>query len=113
MANGILNIGNGHFLVSQFGTGVCGLDGSTQYGREQGVMVAYQLQGKKMIQVGVLDLQVPLDNLLLDTEGNIFVAAFPNARYLWKATRNPRTISSPATAFKVCLPGGLASKEAR
>lgn len=86
MANGIVNIGNGHFLVSQSGTGV---------------VVAYQLQGEKMIQAGVLDLEVPLDNLSLDPEGNIFVAAFPNVRYLWEAMRNPYTFSSPAAAFKI------------
>lgn len=34
MANGIVNIGHGHFLVSQSGTGI---------------VVAYQLQGEKMI----------------------------------------------------------------
>ncbi|KAJ6024031.1 calcium-dependent phosphotriesterase [Penicillium herquei] len=86
MANGIANLGQGLFAVSQSG---------------RGVVVTYKMDEEKTILVNELDFQVPLDNMSPDENGDVFMAAFPDARALFSASKNPYGVPAPATAYMI------------
>lgn len=84
--NGITNIGQGQFVVSQTG---------------KGTLIGYSMQEGQMIETHEIELGLPLDNLAVDEERNIFIAGIPNARHLGQAMNAPYDFSSPSTAFSV------------
>lgn len=54
----------------------------------------------RLVQVDSIHIGLPLDNLSIDSEGNIFAAAFPKA-YRWtESTKNPDTWV-PTAIFKI------------
>ncbi|KAJ5256799.1 calcium-dependent phosphotriesterase [Penicillium angulare] len=86
MPNGIVNIDKGIFAVTHSGLGI---------------VASYKIKGDEIIKLTELDLQMPLDNMSLDDEGNVFVAGFPNGLYMLKAMKSPYTVTVPATTFKI------------
>lgn len=86
MPNGIVNTGEGTFLVSQSASGVV-----TKYHRRENQMHAVQESS----------LGYALDNLSLDEQGDIFAAAFPDLRALSRLAGDPSLVSAPATVFKI------------
>ncbi|KAJ5718510.1 calcium-dependent phosphotriesterase [Penicillium malachiteum] len=86
LANGIVNLGQGLFAVSQTG---------------RGVVATYEVDEKSAILVNEVEVQVPLDNLSPDENGDVFLAAFPDAIALFKAAKEPYGVPAPATAYMI------------
>jgi len=54
-------------------------------------------QNKTLVQADVIELGMPLDNLSVDANGDIFAAAFPAVFPLIKSLDEPFTTDVPST----------------
>ncbi|KAH8703393.1 serum paraoxonase/arylesterase-like protein [Talaromyces proteolyticus] len=61
---------------------------------------------RTLTKVGEIYLGMPLDNLSVDAEGDIFAAGFPKAQKMLKAMGTPETIGVPTTVWRVRRKGG-------
>ncbi|KAF7926666.1 uncharacterized protein EAE97_010175 [Botrytis byssoidea] len=67
----------------------------------RGKVFVYALEANNTFtQIDEIDLQMPLDNLSVDANGDILAAAFPDVLKLVKAM-DDSTINVPATAFRI------------
>jgi hypothetical protein len=66
----------------------------------KGKVTVHQLLDEQLVQVDEIPLGIVVDNLSLDAEGNILVAAFPSLLKLVKAMDDPTT-TAPATILMI------------
>jgi arylesterase/paraoxonase len=73
-----------------------------------GEIKIFSLQQDNTLEEKALSIKVPypVDNLSVDSKGNIWAAGFPSAQTWMKATKNPHGIHPPTSAWRIRkLPG--------
>jgi hypothetical protein len=66
-----------------------------------GKIFVYSLEDNFLLKIDEINVGTGLDNLSVDTKGNIFAAGFPKVLSLVKALNEPLSTEVPSTIFKV------------
>lgn len=73
----------------------------------RGLITVHTLADGEFVQVDKIPVGFPLDNLSVDTEGNIHVAAFPDVASFFKLQTDPENNkNAPATALRIFKSNG-------
>ncbi|KAF7590354.1 hypothetical protein BBP40_002957 [Aspergillus hancockii] len=83
--NGITKGLDGHFYVAD---------------SAKGQVTVHHLVDERLIKIDEIPLHIPIDNLSLDAQGNIIVAAFPSPLKFLRAMNDPTT-TAPATVLMI------------
>ncbi|KAE8356305.1 hypothetical protein BDV28DRAFT_127440 [Aspergillus coremiiformis] len=68
----------------------------------KGIISVYRLtDSNQLVQVNEIPLSMNLDNLSIDTEGNVFAGGIPDGIQWLRAFHNPYGTSAPSTVFMV------------
>jgi hypothetical protein len=58
-----------------------------------------------------IDLQTPLDNMYVDSEGSLFVPGLPKVLHVFKALGTGEKVSIPSTIFRIRNLGGSKKRQ--
>lgn len=67
----------------------------------------YSLSPTALTKIDEIEVGMPIDNLSIDTNGDIFAGAFPDSLKLIQEVRNPTGVPVPGTVWQI----GKASRE--
>ncbi|KAA8645032.1 uncharacterized protein ATNIH1004_009243 [Aspergillus tanneri] len=68
----------------------------------KGVVTVHSLTAdNRLVQIDEIPMSMGVDNVSIDTKGNIFVGAFPNSIQLLKAFKDPYRTGAPSTVLMI------------
>ena len=68
----------------------------------KGIIRVMRMQpNRQLVDVDFIDVGMPIDNLSVDVNGDIYAAGFPNIRLLLKSFADPYNIQSPSTLWRI------------